>query len=75
MSKRVHFSNINSLNMILFSQLTRFGKFSFFNFRPFFLSPDAFRSIWCIRGKLIFLADGLRFRSYYLNLPFYLYRS
>ena len=33
-SDRVHFSNINSLNLILFSQLTGFGKLSFFNFHP-----------------------------------------
>ena len=54
----IHFSNINSLNMILFSQLTRFGKFSFFYFRPSFLSPDALRSIGCIGCKQIFLADA-----------------
>ena len=57
MSNRVHFFNINSLNMILFSQLTRFGKLAFFEFRPSFLSPDAFRSTGCIGCKLIFLAD------------------
>ena len=56
-SDRGHFLNIDTLNGILFSQLTRFGKLSFFNFRPSFLSPDAFRSIGCIGCKLIFLAD------------------
>ena len=60
MSDRIHFSNINSLNVILFSQLTRFGKLSFFNFHPSFLSPDAFRSTGCIGCKLIFLADVFR---------------
>jgi len=58
MSDRGHFLNIDTLNRILFSQLTRFGKLSFFNFRPSFLSPDAFRSIGCIGCKLIFLADA-----------------
>ena len=58
MSDRGHFLNIDTLNRILFSQLTRFGKLSFFDFRPSFLSPDAFRSIGCIGCKLIFLADG-----------------
>jgi len=58
MSDRGHFLNIDTLNRILFSQLTRFGKLSFFNFRPSFLSPDAFRSIGCIGFKLIFLADA-----------------
>jgi len=57
MSDRGHFLNIDTLNRILFSQLTRFGKLSFFNFRPSFLSPDAFRSIGYIGCKLIFLAD------------------
>jgi len=57
MSDRGHFFNIDTLNRILFSQLTRFGKLSFFNFRPSFLSPDTFRSIGCIGCKLIFLAD------------------
>ena len=59
MSDRGHFLNIDTLNRILFSQLTRFGKLSFFNFRPSFLSPDAFRSIGCIGCKLIFLADAV----------------
>jgi len=59
MSDRGHFLNIATLNRILFSQLTRFGKLSFFNFRPSFLSPDAFRSIGCIGCKLIFLADAI----------------
>ena len=36
MSDRVHFLNINSLNMILFCQLTRFGQLAFFNFVPHF---------------------------------------
>ena len=57
MSDRVYFLNINSLNMILFSQLTCFGKLAFFEFHPLFLSPDAFRSTECIGCKLIFLAD------------------
>jgi len=57
MSDRGHFLNINTLHRILFSQLTCFGKLSFFNFGPSFLSPDAFRSIGCIGCKLIFLAD------------------
>ena len=57
MSDRGHFLNIDTLNRILFSQVTRFGKLSFFNFRPSFLSPDAFRSVGCIGCKLIFLAD------------------
>jgi len=57
MSDRGHFLNIDTLNWILFSQLTRFGKLSFFNFCPSFLSPDAFRSIGCIGCKLIVLAD------------------
>jgi len=57
MSDRGHFLNIDTLNRILFSQLTLFGKLSFFNFHPSFLSPDAFRSIECIGCKLIFLAD------------------
>ena len=57
-SNRVHFLNINSLNMILFRQLTRFGKFAFFEFRPSFLSPDAFRRTGCTGCKLIFLADA-----------------
>ena len=56
-SDRVHFSNINSLNVILFSHLTRFGKLSLFNFRPSVLSPDPFRSTGCIWCKLISLAD------------------
>jgi len=60
MSDRGHFLNIDTLNRILFSELTRFGKLSFFNFRPSFLSPDAFRSIGCIGCKLIFLADVKR---------------
>ena len=41
MSDRGHFLNINSLNMILFGQLTPFGKLAFFEFCPSFLSPDA----------------------------------
>jgi len=56
-SDRGHFLNIATLNGILFSHLTHFGKLSFFNFRPSFLSPDGFRSIGCIGCKLIFLAD------------------
>ena len=63
MSDRVYFSNINSLNMILFSQLTRFGKLSFFNFSSSFLSPEAFRSTGCIGCKLIFLANVIIFRG------------
>jgi len=63
MSDRGHFLNIDTLNRILFSQLTRFGKLSFFNFRPSFLSLDAFRSIGCIGCKLIFLADVLPSRD------------
>jgi len=59
MSDRGHLLNIDTLNRILFSQLTRFGKLSFFNFHSSFLSPDAFRSIWCIGCKLIFLADAV----------------
>ena len=59
MSYRIHFSNINSLNVILFSQLTCFGQLSFFNFLPSFISPYAFRSIGCIGFKLIFLADEI----------------
>ena len=59
MSDGGHFLNIDTLNRILFSQLTRFGKLSFFKFRSSFLSPDAFRSIGCIGCKLIFLADVL----------------
>ena len=58
MSDRVHFSNRNPLNVIIFSQLTGFGKLSFVNVRPSFLSPDAFRSTRCIGCKLIFLADA-----------------
>ena len=58
MSDRVDFLNINSLNMILFSQLKRFGKLAFFEFRPSFLSLDAFRRTGCIGCKLIFLADA-----------------
>jgi len=60
MSDRGHFLNIDTLNRILFSQLTRFGKLSFFNFRPSFLSPDTFRSIGCKGCKLIFLADAVQ---------------
>ena len=63
MSDRVHLANINTLKVRLFSQLTRFGKLSFLNFGPSFLSPDAFRSIGCIGCKLIFLADELAIRS------------
>ena len=57
MSDSVHFLNIDFLNMILFSQLTRFGKLAFFEFCPSFLSPDAFRRTGCIGYKLIFRAD------------------
>lgn len=55
-SDKVYFPNIHSLKVILFRQLTHFGTLSFFNFRPSFLSPDAFTSIGCIRFKQIFLA-------------------
>ena len=58
-SNRVLFSNINFWNMILFSQLTAFGKLSFFNFGLLYLSLDAFQSLWCIWCKLIFLGLGL----------------
>ena len=64
-SNRVDFSNINSLNVILFSQLTRFGKLSFFKFYPSFLSPDAFRRIGCIGCKLIVLADAYQYEAYH----------
>ena len=57
MFDRVYFLNINSLNMILLSQLACFGKLSFFNFHPSHLSSDAFRNLGCIGCKLIFLAD------------------
>ena len=57
MSDRVDFLNLNFLNMILFSQVTRFGKLAFFKFRPSFLAPDGFRRSWCIGCKLIFLVD------------------
>ena len=59
MSDSVHFLNIDFLNMISFSQLTRFGKLAFFEFRLSFLSPNAFRRTGCIGCKLIFLADVL----------------
>ena len=59
MSDRVYFSNINSLNVILFSRLTCFGKLAFFNFRHLFLTSDPFRSIRCIGCKLIVLADEI----------------
>ena len=58
MTDRVHFSNIYSLNVKLFTHLTRFGKLAFFNFLLSFLSPDAIRSIVYIGCKLIFLADA-----------------
>ena len=57
MSDRVDFLYLNSLNMILFSQLTRFGKLAFFKWRPSFLAPDGFRRSGCIGCKLIFLTD------------------
>ena len=49
--------NINSLNMILFSLLPRFGKLSFFHFCLSCLSLDPFRSIGGLGCKPIFLAD------------------
>ena len=57
MSERVDFLNINSLNMVLFSQLMRFGKLACFEFRSSFLSPDTLRRTECIECKLIFLTD------------------
>jgi len=71
MCDRGHFLNIDTLNRILFSQLTRFGKLSFFNFRPSFLSPDGFRSIGCIGCKLICLADVDSSELFYLIFIFY----